>query len=68
MKPYYFGNLTTDRVTFSTGRDIDLVPKQAGPPLNFFIYPHVEVDGKPLAKDQMELSFAYSDEGVQGEF
>ena len=60
--------LTEDRVTFSTGRDIDLVPKQAGPPLNFFIYPYVEVDGEPLAKDQMELSFAYSDEDVQGQF
>ena len=30
MKDYYFGNLTEDRVTFSTGRDLELVPKQAG--------------------------------------
>src|SRR5262249_18742763 len=34
---YYFGNLSEDRVTFSTGRDVDLVPKQAGKPLNFFV-------------------------------
>jgi transglutaminase-like putative cysteine protease len=61
MKEYYFGSLTEDRVTFSTGRDIDLVPRQAGPPLNFFIYPHVEVDGKPLAKNQMQPAFAYRD-------
>jgi transglutaminase-like putative cysteine protease len=61
MKEYYFGSLTEDRVTFSTGRDIDLLPKQSGPPLNFFIYPYVEVGGKPLAKDQMKLSFAYHD-------
>jgi transglutaminase-like putative cysteine protease len=61
MKEYYFGNLTADRVTFSMGRDIDLVPRQAGPPLNFFVYPHVEVDGKPLSKKQIELCFRYRD-------
>ena len=31
MKDYYFGNLTEDRVTFTTGRDIDLVPEQSRP-------------------------------------
>jgi transglutaminase-like putative cysteine protease len=61
MKEYYFGSLTEDRVTFSTGRDIDLLPKQAGPPLNFFIYPYVEVDGSPLAEDQIQLAFTYHD-------
>jgi transglutaminase-like putative cysteine protease len=61
MKEYYFGSLTEDRVTFSTGRDIDLLPKQSGPPLNFFIYPYVEVNGKPLAKDHVKLSLAYHD-------
>jgi hypothetical protein len=61
MKEYYFGNLTENRVTFSAGRDVDLLPKQAGPPLNFFVYPYVEVDGKPLGKDQMQLSFQYRD-------
>lgn len=66
MKSYYFGNLTEDRVTFATGRDIDLVPGQAGPPLNFFVYPHIEIDGKPLAKDQIELSLEYSDDGARG--
>jgi transglutaminase-like putative cysteine protease len=61
MKDYYFGNLTEDRLTFSTGRDIDLVPKQDGPPLNFFIYPYVEVDGKPYALDKVQRKFAYKD-------
>ena len=58
MKDYYFGNLTEDRVTFTTGRDIDLVPKQDGAPLNFFIYPYVEVDGKPYPADKVERKFA----------
>ena len=31
---------------FSTGRDITLSPKQDGAPLNYFVYPYVEVDGK----------------------
>ena len=61
MKEYYFGNLTEDRVTFSVGRDVDLQPKQAGPPLNFFVYPYVEVDGKPLPKEQIQLRFTYAD-------
>lgn len=62
LKPYYFGNLTENRVTFSMGRDIDLVPKQKGPPLNFFVYPYVEVDGKPWPKEKIKLSFRYEDQ------
>jgi transglutaminase-like putative cysteine protease len=61
MKEYYFGNLTENRVTFSVGRDLVLVPKQKGPPLNFFIYPYVEVDGKAWADDRMERRFRYQD-------
>jgi transglutaminase-like putative cysteine protease len=61
MKDYYFGNLTEDRVTFSTGRDIDLVPRQDGKPLNFFIYPYVEVDGKPYPGEKVLRSFRFRD-------
>ena len=61
LRDYYFGNLTADRVAFTVGRDITLVPKQDGPPLNFFIYPYVEVDGKPLPAEQVEGNFAYED-------
>jgi transglutaminase-like putative cysteine protease len=63
MKEYYFGNLTADRVAFSTGRDLTLEPKQDGPPLNFFIYPYVEVDGKPYPADKVEKKFTYQDVG-----
>jgi transglutaminase-like putative cysteine protease len=61
MKDYYFGNLTEDRVTFTTGRDIDLAPKQKGKALNFFVYPYAEIDGKPVANDKIERSFAYEE-------
>jgi transglutaminase-like putative cysteine protease len=59
MADYYFGNLTEDRVLFSSGRDVQLVPRQAGKPLNFFIYPYVEVDGKSY--DKVERKFAFKD-------
>ena len=61
MKDYYFGNLTENRVTLSIGRDIRLVPPQAGPPLNYFVYPYVEVDGTRLPNDQLELALSYRD-------
>jgi transglutaminase-like putative cysteine protease len=62
MKEYYFGHLTENRVTFTSGRDLNLVPKQAGEPLNFFVYPYVEVAGKPLPKEQVKLTVTYKDE------
>lgn len=61
MADYYFGNLTENRVALSTGRDIELVPRQAGKLLNFFIYPHVEVDQRPLPVDQISTAFSYQD-------
>jgi transglutaminase-like putative cysteine protease len=61
MRDYYFGNLTEDRVAFSTGRDLDLVPRQAGEPLNFFIYPYAEIDGKPLPADRIQRKFYFQD-------
>jgi transglutaminase-like putative cysteine protease len=63
MHDYYFGNLTADRVTFSTGRDIMLEPKQDGPPLNFFVYPYVEVDGKPYPAEKVGRKFTFEDVG-----
>ena len=61
MKDYYFGKLTADRIAFSKGRDIELVPKSETGPLNYFVYPHVEVDGKLWPKDKIELNFSFKD-------
>jgi uncharacterized protein (TIGR03000 family) len=61
LKEYYFGNLTEDRVRFTTGRDIDLEPRQKGPALNFFIYPYAEVDGQVHLQENIERRFAYQD-------
>ena len=60
-RDYYFGRLTPDRVVFSTGRDLLLEPRQEGPPVNFFIYPYVEVDGKPWPAERLTRHFTFSD-------
>jgi hypothetical protein len=54
-----FGTLDANRVLFSTGRDLTLEPRQGGEPVNFLVYPYVEVDGKPLKQDEIEKHFAY---------
>jgi len=51
-REFFFGGHTSNRVTLSTGRDITLEPKQAGEPLNYFLNPHAEADGKPLKTDK----------------
>jgi transglutaminase-like putative cysteine protease len=58
-REYYFGGHDPNRVELSEGRDLVLRPAQQGPPLNFFVYPYVEVDGRPHAG--VEQVFAYRD-------
>lgn len=57
-KDYFFGAHDPDRVQFSMGRDLELSPKQQGEPLNYFIYPYAEVDGKAYPNVSNEFSFA----------
>ena len=54
---YFFGSLDDNRVQFSVGRDLELEPKQEGPPLNYFIYPYVEIDGQPFEGVEKALAF-----------
>jgi transglutaminase-like putative cysteine protease len=54
---YFFGSVDANRVQFSTGRDITLSPKQDGPALNYFVYPYIEIDGKPHDKLDKQFSF-----------
>jgi transglutaminase-like putative cysteine protease len=61
---YFFGALDENRVQLSIGRDLVLAPRQAGAPLNYFIYPYVEVDGQPFAK--VARKFRYEDRGEGG--
>jgi len=59
LADYYFGTLDANRIAFSVGRDIELVPPSGSGPLNFFIYPHVELDGRPLPKESLWYRFFY---------
>jgi transglutaminase-like putative cysteine protease len=54
---YYFGATDQNRVMFTLGRDIRLKPGQKGEPLNYFVYPYAELDGKPFDGLKNEFSF-----------
>lgn len=56
---YFFGAHDENRVQFTVGRDLELAPRQAGAPLNYFVYPYVEVDGKPYT--ELTKSFRFAD-------
>lgn len=57
-KDYFFGDLDVNRVLFSMGRDLMLNPRQAGEPLNYFVYPYIEVNGKKWENVANSFSFA----------
>lgn len=63
-KNYFFGAHDDNRVQFTVGRDIRLDPAQQGEPLNYFIYPYAELDGKPL---KLESSFSFQDRATKGD-
>lgn len=58
VKEKLFGELVLERsaVAFSRGRDIKLVPPQAGMPINSFIYPYAEAGDSPV-EAKWELSY-----------
>ena len=60
-RDYFFGHHDEDRLEFSRGRQLRLVPAQNGDKLNFFVYPYAEVDGKPHQAIERKLTFADRD-------
>ena len=46
VKEYYFGAVDAYRVELSRGRALRLNPPQKGDPLNYFVYPYLEIDGR----------------------
>jgi transglutaminase-like putative cysteine protease len=61
-RDYFFGSHDANRVQFSMGRDLRLNPPQGGKPLNYFVYPYVEVDGQEFSN--IALAFAFTDVGA----
>lgn len=60
LREYYFGAVDERRVEFGTGRDVRLVPLQAGAPLNYFMYPYAEADGQVLNEDLFGFNLGYT--------
>jgi transglutaminase-like putative cysteine protease len=61
-RDYFFGSHDVNRVQFSMGRDLRLNPPQEGKPLNYFVYPYVEVDGQEFPN--VALAFSFADAGA----
>lgn len=56
-REYFFGAIDENRILMSIGRDL-VLPGMQGKPLNYFVYPVLEVDGKATP---VEKSFRYRD-------
>jgi transglutaminase-like putative cysteine protease len=60
---YFFGSHDVNRVQFTQGRDLKLSPAQDGAPLNYFIYPYVEVGGKEYPN--VSIAFSFEEPGAK---
>ena len=57
LRDYFLGAHDENRVLFTVGRDIRLNPAQQSEPLNYFIYPFAELDGKVYPQFETRFSF-----------
>ena len=63
-KDYFFGGNDANRIQFSIGRDLKLNPAQQTEPLNYFVYPYAEIDGKEYSR--VSTAFSFSDGDADG--
>lgn len=56
-KDYFFGNIDENKVHLTTGRDIRLNDARDTEPLNFFVYPYVELNGEKFYNVETSISF-----------
>jgi transglutaminase-like putative cysteine protease len=56
LADYYFGHHPANRFELTQGRDLVVDPAPSNSPINFMVYPIVEVDGKPV-QAQTEFTF-----------
>ena len=57
-RDFFYGSHPSDRIHFTTGRDLRLGRAHVGRPLNYFIYPYAEVAGEPF-EGEIEKSFSF---------
>jgi len=60
-----YGGQPNDRIHFTTGRDIRLGSDHQGPPLNYFIYPYIEIAGEPWT-GEVTRSFNFRETAAAG--
>ncbi|MFZ9187173.1 MAG: transglutaminase-like domain-containing protein [Algoriphagus sp.] len=48
LATYYFGRHPANRIEFTRGRDLELIPGPTSGPINFLVYPYLEVGGKEI--------------------
>lgn len=53
-----YGTHPADRIHFTSGRDLTVSESSGKRPLNYFIYPYVEVDGEPW-KEKLDTRFSF---------
>lgn len=56
LADYYFGHHPANRFEFTRGRDLIVAPVPASSPINFLVYPLLEVEGK-VVKTENVFSF-----------
>ncbi|MDO8785810.1 MAG: transglutaminase domain-containing protein [Syntrophales bacterium] len=64
-REYFFGAVDPYRIKLSTGRDIVLNPQQKAEPINYFMYPYMEINGQPadsLSPDTFRYKFTFKEE------
>jgi transglutaminase-like putative cysteine protease len=57
QRDYLFGTLSDAYLIVAHGRDVNLLPKQQGLPLNNFGTPYAEVNGKPVEGVQVMVTY-----------
>lgn len=57
LKDFYFGSHDSRKFFINLGRDISLSPAAKGDPVNIFIHPYVELDGKPFNTAGSQFTF-----------
>lgn len=57
MRDYFFGAIDENRIHLTSGRDIRLQYAKDLPPLNFFVYPYIEVNGKEFSDIETNIFF-----------
>jgi len=56
-REYFFGHHDENRIEFTQGRDVMLTPRQHSDPLNYFVFPYAEVDGKTFGGTDYAVTY-----------